>query len=123
MMSHLKSCTRCGRIHPFNFRCNKGWEFVGGIERKLRNKYAWERKSKEIRESAGWLCEVCRRDGRYSYSNLSTHHITRVRDDPDRYLDNYNLICLCRECHQKAEDGTLDSSFLFDIAKEREEGS
>ena len=63
-MSHLKSCTRCGRIHPFNFRCNKGWEFVGGIERKLRNKYAWERKSKEIRESAGWLCEVCRRDGR-----------------------------------------------------------
>ena len=46
----------------------------------------------------------------------------KIRDDPERFLDNYNLICLCQLCHKDAENGVLDPNFLFDLAREREEG-
>ena len=120
IMSHLKSCSRCGRIHPFNYRCNKGWELEGDIERKLRRRAVWDRKSKEIREVAGWLCELCKHNGAYSCDGLSTHHIVKIRDDPEKYLDNLNLIALCRECHDRADRGEIKPSLLFELARKRE---
>jgi hypothetical protein len=45
----------------------------------------------------------------------------KIRDDPERFLDNYNLICLCQLCHKDAENGVLDPKLLFDLAREREE--
>lgn len=115
----FKSCSRCGRIHDINYQCNVG-RYTGGNERKLRSSYKWTQKSKEIRQTA-LFCEVCKDQGIYVYKNLEVHHITKVRDDQDKLLDNYNLICLCSECHEKAEKGKLDVDYLLDLAKKRED--
>lgn len=122
-MSHLKSCSRCGRFHQRDFVCLKGKKYRGGVERKLRSTFAWERKSEEIRKAATWLCEVCKRNGRYSYDGLAVHHIVKIKDDPERYLDNYNLISLCHQCHLDAEKGLIDPDYLFDLAREREDAT
>lgn len=122
IMSHLKSCSRCGRFHQRDFVCLKGKKYKGGVARDLRKRHVWDLKRNEIKEASNWLCEVCRHNGRYSYDGLSVHHIVKIRDDPERFLDNYNLICLCQLCHKDAENGVLDPNFLFDLAKGREKG-
>lgn len=116
----LKSCSRCGNLHPFGYVCIKGKVYRGGDERKLRTKYAWEKKSLEIRERANWLCEVCRDHGIYTYYDLEVHHIESLKDAPDQLLDNNNLICLCVPCHRQADNGKLKKSYLYELVALRE---
>jgi len=116
-----KTCSRCGKIHPFDYKCTKGKVYSGGEERKLRNTYAWEKKSKEIRDKAQHLCEVCRQEGRLTYNNIEVHHITKVRDDVSLLLDDLNLVCLCREHHRQADKGTIDADYLRNLARIREQ--
>lgn len=116
-----KSCSKCGKIHDTRFKCNAGTVYQNGEERKLRSKYAWTKKSLEIRERANYLCEVCRDNGVYVYDNLEVHHITKLRENPSGLLDNYNLICLCESCHEKAEKNQIDSDYLKELAKNRED--
>lgn len=78
-------------------------------------------KSKEVREKAQWLCEVCRDHGKYVYENVEVHHIIKVKDEPSLLLDNMNLVCLCQECHKKADDGLIDADYLRQLAEAREE--
>ena len=118
-----KTCSRCGKIHPFDYKCTKGKVYSGGEERKLRNTYAWEKKSKQIREKAQHLCEVCRREGRLTYNNLEVHHIVKVKDNTSLLLDDYNLVCLCQEHHKKADKGLIDADYLRKIADDREKKS
>ena len=117
-----KSCSRCGKIHPQNFKCTQGKVYDGGTERQARNTYAWELKSKEIRERANYLCEVCRDNNIYTYKNLEVHHITKIREDETLLLDNYNLICLCQQHHKEADRGNIDADYLRELARKREEG-
>lgn len=123
-MAIFKSCSRCGKIHERNYKCNKG---LGIYDKNrpevdnLRQSYAWEMKSKQIREASQYLCAVCREKGIYTYNNLEVHHIARLRDNPDRLLDNYNLICLCMRCHKLADSGEIDSEYLYNLAKKRED--
>jgi len=116
-----KSCSRCGKIHASTYNCNVGKVYRGGEERQLRKTYNWTQKSLEIRESSHYLCAVCREEGRYTYDNLEVHHIEKVKDNKDRLLDNYNLICLCQEHHKKADAGEIDKDYLFKLAKQRED--
>lgn len=116
----LKSCSRCGNLHPFGYVCTKGKVYRRGEESKLRTKYAWEKKSLEIRERANWLCEVCRDHGIYTYHNLEVHHIEKIKDAPDLLLDNNNLICLCVPCHRQADKGKLTKSYLYELVALRE---
>lgn len=118
----LKSCSRCGKIHDYNYKCNVGKVYRGGKERELRNTYDWILKSREIRDRSNYLCEVCRDEGRYTYNNLEVHHITKVTEEPNRLLDNYNLVCLCVEHHKKADKGEIDKEYLEKLAKKRENG-
>jgi 5-methylcytosine-specific restriction endonuclease McrA len=76
----------------------------------------------EIRERAQNLCEACRDKGIYVFDNLEVHHITKVRDDESRLLDDSNLVCLCRECHRRADAGEIDESYLRELARKRDEG-
>lgn len=119
-MSHLKSCSRCGKLHARDYVCTKGKVYRGGRERELRGTYAWEKKSLEIRAKANWLCEVCRDFGIYTYNDLQVHHIVRVEDDPDQLLDDNNLICLCVPCHNLADKGKIDPSYLYRLVDKRE---
>ena len=117
-----KTCSRCGKMHPYNYICNVGKSYQGGAERKERSRYAWTKKSQEIRERANYLCEVCRDRGAYTYKDIEVHHITKVREDKTKLLDNLNLICLCTEHHKQADRGELDKDYLSELARKREDG-
>ena len=117
----FKSCAKCGKIHSSNFICHESKRvFVKGNERKLRSTNKWTEKSKEIRERANHLCEVCRDEGVFTYKNLEVHHITKVTEAPDLLLDDNNLICLCQEHHKKADDGSLAKDYLIRLVEKRE---
>lgn len=118
-----RSCSKCGRIHKVGEQCPtfKPITYRKTEESKLRSTYAWTSKSREIRDKANGLCEVCRDKGIYTYKGLEVHHITKLRDDSDKLLDNYNLICLCVEHHKQADNGELDINYLKKLAKTREE--
>ena len=119
----FKVCHRCGKIHASNFTCNEGRvarKYNGGTERALRSSYSWTEKSKEIRASANYLCEVCRDEGVLTYDGLEVHHIIKVRDDEDLLLDDNNLICLCGAHHRQADNNELDKEYLQRLARERE---
>lgn len=116
-----KSCSKCGKIHPSNHKCNVGRIYSGGEERKLRSTYSWTKKSLEIRDSAHNLCEVCKDKGILTYKSLEVHHIEKARGHEDLFLENLNLICLCESCHTKAESGQIPADYLRDLARQREE--
>lgn len=116
----MKACSKCGKIHPYNYECRTKRRYDGGDERKLRSTYSWTKKSEEIRERANHLCEVCRDEGVYTYDGIEVHHITKVRDDKSLLLDNENLICLCKEHHMKADNGEISKEYLLKLAHHRE---
>lgn len=118
-----KACSRCGKIHSSTYRCNKGKVYSGGIERDLRNTHKWHMKAREIKERSNNLCSICKEEGRYTYNNLEVHHINKVTDEPERLLDNYNLICLCVEHHKQADNNEIDKDYLLKLAKIREDGT
>ena len=117
-----RTCSKCGKIHDTRYKCK-----VNNIikqdtdESKLRSTNRWTKKSLDIRTKANYLCEVCRYQGVLTYDNLEVHHIEKLKDNKDRLLDDYNLICLCVEHHKLADSGQLSSDFLKELAKEREE--
>ena len=116
----LKACSRCGKLHDYNYKCTVGRKNKIDEESKLRNKNKWHKKSEEIREASNYLCEVCRAEGIYNYKNIEIHHIEKLRERPDLLLDNYNLICLCKEHHEEADKGKIDKDYLLKLAAIRE---
>ena len=116
-----KACSRCGKIHPYNYICTVGKVYKGGEERKLRNLAAWHRKSEEIRERANHLCEACRSEGIYTYNSIEVHHIAKVKNNKDLLLNNENLVCLCQYHHKLADKGDISPDFLRELARHREE--
>ena len=116
-----KSCSRCGKVHDTKYKCNHNKTYKQTDERQLRNKNIWHRKSNEIRKKSNYLCAVCKEDNIYTYKDLEVHHITPIKQDKDRLLDNYNLICLCKEHHRLAEIGKIDKEYLYKLASDRED--
>ena len=115
----LKSCSKCGKIHPRGYNCNKGRIYQKADESRLRSKYAWTLKAKQIKEDALGLCEVCKAQGVYTYDGLEVHHITKLSDDRDGLLDDDNLITLCVYHHKQADAGEIDADYLRGLVKER----
>jgi len=113
----LKSCSRCGRIHPRGFKCGRTYNKTA--ESKLRSKYAWTKKAKQIKEDALGLCEVCRAQGVYTFDGLEVHHITKLADNPDGLLEDDNLITLCSYHHKQADAGEIDADYLRELVKVR----
>lgn len=116
-----RACSRCGKIHPANVSCSKGRTYSGGEERRLRSSWAWNKKSREIRDKAQHLCEVCRDQGRYTHDHLEVHHIQKVSEHPERLLDDNNCICLCVEHHKDADAHALSDEYLYMLVHKREE--
>lgn len=90
-------------------------------DQKLRSTQRWQDKSLEIRKASRFLCAICEEEGTYNYKKLEVHHITKLRDDEEGLLDNYNLICLCKYHHELADEGKLDAEHLRELARRREE--
>lgn len=89
-------------------------------ESRMRSRNAWTEKSREIREKAQYLCEVCRDRGLITFDNLEVHHIVKIREDSSLFLDDSNLICLCQEHHKQAEIGILGREYLKTLADARD---
>lgn len=117
----FKACSKCGKIHPYNYKCSVGVDYNRSkvAEDKLRSKYAWTKKSKQIREDAGNLCEVCKANGIATYDGLEVHHIEKLRENVDGLLDDDNLICLCTTHHKQADNGEIDPAYLRELVKKR----
>lgn len=117
---------RCGRIHDVNHSCNvwktkrKHKRYSEGEDRKLRNTTAWASKSLDIRSRANFLCEVCKANGAYTYGRIEVHHIEKLKDDPTKFLDDYNLIALCTFHHKLADKNMIEKRYLFKLACDRE---
>ena len=95
-----KSCSRCGKIHDTNYKCNISYnKRILTEDMKLRKSKSWTNKSIDV----------------------EVHHIVKLRHDKDKLLDNYNLICLCKKHHKQADDGKIDKDYLFRLAKLRED--
>lgn len=117
-----KSCSKCGKIHDFNYKCNANASPRTDAD-KLRQTYRWQRKTIEIKENHQYLCAVCRDEGRYTYDGLEVHHITKLNDDPSKAFDNDNLICLCVEHHKKADRGEIGADYLRRLVENSVENS
>lgn len=117
-----KSCSRCGGVHPENYKCQinkKDYSRWKTDTDKLRSTTGWHKKAVEIKEAANYLCEVCKDQGEYTYNGLEVHHIIKLRDDPDKLLDDDNLICLCKQHHMQADRGNLEVTYLKRLAAHR----
>lgn len=120
----FKSCSKCGKIHDTKYKCRVGvkkdYSKYNYEEAKLRNTYEWHTKAEQIKKDSKYLCSVCKDKGIYNYNDLEVHHITKLKEDKTRLLDNYNLICLCINCHKLADKGMIDKEYLSRLAKIRE---
>jgi len=114
-----RACSRCGRIHPSGYKCNAWRTYPTTDERKLRAKNKWHEKARAIKEEAQSLCELCRTEGRYISRGLEVHHIEKLTDHPELLLEDTNLICLCQDCHKRADAGKIDKELLKRIASQR----
>ena len=114
----FKACSKCGKIHDVNYDCHHGDH--SSAEKKMRSKYVWTKKSREVRDQANYLCEVCRDQGIFNYENVEVHHLQPLRDRKDLYLENNNLICLCSKHHKEAENGDIDIEYLKKLIDKRE---
>ena len=116
-----KACSKCGKIHSYGYKCTVGVDYnqYKTDEDKLRNTHKWHKKSKQIREDALNLCEVCRDKGIFTYDSLEVHHIEKLREDTDKLLDDNNLICLCTFHHKQADKGQLSKDYLRKLVAKR----
>lgn len=120
-MGLYKSCSKCGKIHDMSYKCNVGKIYKHTEIDKLRSTSKWTHKSIEIRENSFYLCAICKTKGIYNYKDVEVHHIEKLNDRPDLFLDNYNLICLCKEHHKEADNGEISIEYLKELVKKRDE--
>jgi 5-methylcytosine-specific restriction endonuclease McrA len=118
----LKACSRCGRIHAAGQCKVKAEKKARNYDRsdneayQFRQRAKWRKKSKQIREDAKYLCEVCRDKKKLVYEGLSVHHITPLKEDTSIGYEDTNLICLCSQCHELAEAEMIDRDYLRKLA-------
>ena len=115
-----KACSRCGKVHNYNYKCNKGKIIKHNEIDKLRSTNRWTNKSIEIREASNYLCSVCLDKGIINYDKVEVHHIVRLQDRPDLLLENDNLIALCRFHHKQADSGKISIEYLQELVKKRD---
>lgn len=61
----------------------------------------WKRKRKSILLRDSYLCQHCKRYGKYRQA-VTVHHIKHLEDAPELAFTPSNLVSLCQACHNKA---------------------
>lgn len=118
-----KACSKCGKIHSYNYKCTANRPVRDDKEYKLRQTNKWHKKSEEIREASNYLCAICKEEGIYNYKRIEVHHIIKLKLRPDLLLENSNLIALCAMHHKQADAGEISIEYLQELAKKRDEGN
>lgn len=115
-MARLITCRKCGKIHRADQPCTKPLTLtlkeVAKLKRentnsmeyydRLRSKQVWKKKRDYIYKRDKCKCAICN-----SIDNLEVHHIIAMKKCLEKWLDNDNLITLCKSCHIKAELGLI----------------
>ncbi len=118
MTIHIKTCAACGKVIGINQRrcasCDAsrvGWvsprqkqydKKRDPEEVKFRRSRQWRMTRDYIMQRDGYLCQECRKHGRYTIAS-EVHHIAPLWKDFNRRLDDDNLISLCHRCHMRLE--------------------
>lgn len=114
----LKSCSKCGKVHDFNYNCYKNTQTRGKTTAdNIRKTYKWHKKSLEIRDRDKHLCKCCIADiyetvQIYNYNKLEVHHIIPLEVDSSKAFDDDNLITLCCYHHKMADKGIIPTHIL-----------
>lgn len=106
----LRTCSRCGGLHPLGTKCyanSRNYYQHDPEIRKFRNSVAWRKKTEEIRQRDKFLCVICLKNNRFMYKDLSVHHIIPLAEDWSKALNNHNLITVCERCHKECESGKI----------------
>ncbi|WMI81585.1 HNH endonuclease [Anaerotignum sp. MB30-C6] len=126
----LKSCRYCGKIHDSKVICSKKpiRKKFDTEQSKFRSTNAWTKKSKQIKQRDGFLCQICLRkryatERQYNTQCLEVHHIIKIKDDYGQRLEDSNLLTLCERHHSMADAGVIPAKELKEIAEEQEEKS
>ena len=109
-MAMMKSCSRCGGLHPLGTKCfanSRNYYQQDPEIRKFRNSTAWKKKAEEIKSRDKYLCQVCMKHNIFNYKELSVHHITPLSEDWGKRLDSNNLITVCDTHHKECECGNI----------------
>ena len=123
----LKSCRYCGRIHDERAQCSKRDEAIarrnefldhtrkdrGGKEDRFRHTGDWKKMRDHVLHRDRRLCLCCLAglkgtQIRYETRDLSVHHITPLKEDYSKRLDESNLITVCTYHHELCEKGGID---------------
>ena len=67
----------------------------------------WKRKRKHIMRRDGYMCQYFKRYGRFVPAVL-VHHIFPREDFPQYEMEDWNLIALSAEAHNKMHDRNTD---------------
>lgn len=122
----LISCKYCGRIHDKYFICDQKKRAKREQKRpdpteadRMRNSTAWQKKAEQIKADSHYLCAVCYDEGIYTCDKLEVHHIEKLKDAKEKFIDDDNLICLCVKHHRQADAGLIDKKYLLKLARRR----
>ena len=123
-MVDLVTCKYCGVV-PRGHICEhkKSREKTPYTDSsKFRNTKAWARKSVEIKQRDRYLCQCCLNNlyntlSVLNHKNIEVHHITSIKEDYNRRLDNDNLITLCSYHHKMADKGDIPKSALYKLVR------
>lgn len=111
-MALYKLCPHCGRRVLIGEKCDcKAVQEIEAAKQKRYDQVKRDRQAKKFYSSVRWqamrnevmaaaygLDEVDWNIGQATKGNV-IHHIVPLRENPDRALDPYNLICLSAETH------------------------
>lgn len=117
----MKTCSRCGKLHDFNYQCNKNRSTKKDTQaNSIRNTYKWTKKSLEIRERDKNLCRCCLADiydtqYTYNFKQLEVHHIIPIEEDITLAFEDDNLITLCVYHHKLADKGVIPRKILSQL--------
>lgn len=131
----FKTCPTCGKLHAFDEVCQKQIENRrqylllaadkskcdrDSKAKRFRSSQAWQRKRAEVRARDLNICRYCFLvKHKITTADLSVHHIIPIERDYSKRLSGRNLITLCRECHERAEKGTIGADILHKLVVEK----
>lgn len=126
-MGDYVTCKYCG-IVPRGHNCPHKKSRVKSLDSesvRFRNTKVWMRKSIEIKQRDRYLCQCCLNNiyntmSMLNYKAVEVHHITSIKEDYNRRLDNSNLITLCSFHHKMADKGDIPKGVLYDLVKEKD---
>lgn len=70
---------------------------------KFYNGRKWRKISRDAKDRDKNECQHCKAKGLYAAAE-QTHHIKELKEYPHLAYDLFNLISLCRECHNIVHD-------------------